>query len=390
MQLKTKLSLVTCALLAASTLMAEDYVSIQYVQYDENEDRASISSPSIEISKDFGVDYNLKLGFTADSVSGASPTWYDTTSGASAYSRGKDIHKDDVTYRNINYEDDRKAFSALFTTRFESRNELKVGINYSTENDYEARELSAEYLYYLGASKNQSLSFGLSYQDNEIDVVCIDNEACDTSSGASGKTMDLNVVSAEIGFTQIINHNSLAKVSLFYINEDGYLSNPYMNVVRSDDPNSSFVDVVAENKPSKRVAYGLTLQYTVALTDKLSSNSSYRFYDDDWDITSHTLSTELYYELGESWILGGGLRFYTQDEAKFYSAGYFGDEEYASSDKRIRPFDAMNYKISAEYKVSSALSINAGFNYYDQEDNYQDDLDNFNATYYNIGLKYNF
>jgi len=390
MQLKTKLSLVTCTLLAASTVMAEDYVSIQYVQYDENEDRASISSPSIEISKDFGVDYNLKLGFTADSVSGASPTWYDTTSGASAYSRGTGIHKDDVVYRNINYEDDRKAFSALFTTRFESRNELKVGVNYSTENDYEARELSAEYLYYLGTSKNKSLSFGLSYQANEIDVVCIDNEACDTSSGASGQTMDLNVMSAEIGFTQILNQDSLAKVSFFYINEDGYLSNPYMNVVRSYDPNSSLVDVVAENKPDKRVAYGATLQYTVALTDKLSSNSSYRFYDDDWDITSHTLSTELYYELGESWILGGGLRFYTQDEAKFYSAGYFGDEEYASSDKRMRPFDAMNYKISAEYKVSSALSINAGFNYYDQEDNYNDDLDNFNATYYNIGLKYNF
>ncbi len=94
--------------------------------------------------------------------------------------------------------------------------------------------------------------------------------------------------------------------------------------------------------------------------------------------------------MDESWILGGGLRYYTQDEAEFYSAGYFGDEEYASSDKRMRPFDAMNYKISAEYKVSSSLSFNAGFNYYDQEDNYQDDLDNFNATYYNIGLKYNF
>ena len=389
MQLKTKLSLVTCSLLVSSTLMAEDYVSVQYVQYDENEDRASISSPSIEISKDFGVDYNLKLGFTADSVSGASPTWFDATSGPSAYSRGIDIHKDDVKYRNVKYDDDRNAFSALFTTRFESRNELKVGVNYSTENDYEAFELSTEYLYYLGASKNQSLSFGLSYQDNSIDVVCMDNVACDASSGAS-ESKDLNVVSAELGYTQILNQDSLAKVSLFYINEDGYLSNPYMNVVRSYNPNSSLVNVVAENKPGKRVAYGATLQYTVALTDKLSSNSSYRFYDDDWEVTSHTISSELYYELNESWILGGGLRYYTQDEAEFYSPGYFGHEKHASSDKRMRPFDAMNYKISADYKVSSSLSINVGFNYYDQEDDYNDDLDNFDATYYNIGLKYYF
>ena len=390
MQLKIKLSLVTYSLIVASNLMAEDYVSVQYVQYDENENRASISSPSIEISKDFGVDYNLKVGFTADSVSGASPTWYDSTSGASAYSRGTDIHKDDVVYRNVDYDDNRKAFNALFTTRFASRNEFKIGINYSTEDDYIARELSSEYLYYLGASKNQSLSLGLSYQDNDIDVVCIDNEVCDSSSGASAKTMELNVISAQIGFTQIINQDSLAKVSLFYSNEDGYLSNPYMNIVRSHNPNSSLVDVVPENKPDKRVAYGGTLQYTVALTDKLSSNSSYRFYHDDWDITSHTLSTELYYELNKSWTLGGGLRFYTQDKAEFYSAGYFGDEKYASSDKRMRPFDAMNYKINANYKMSSSLSINAGLNYYNQEDNYNDDLDNFNAIYYNMGLKYSF
>ena len=383
MQLKNKLSILTCSLLAASSLSAEDYVSVQFVQYDESDDRASISSPSIELSKDFGVDYNLKVGLTTDSVSGASPTWYDSTSGASAYSRETGIHKDDVKYDNIKYDDDRVAANALFTTRFASRDELSVGLNYSTENDYEAREVSAEYLSYLGTSKNQSLSFGLSYQANSIDVVCIENEACDSSSGASGQTMDLNVVSAEIGFTQILNQDSLAKVSFFYINEDGYLSNPYMNVVRSSSPSSSIVDVVAENKPDKRVAYGATLQYTVAITDTISSNSTYRFYNDDWDIMSHTISSELYYELGRSWILGAGLRYYTQSEAEFYSAGYFSDEKYASSDERMRSFDAMGYKINADYKIWPSLSMNAGLNFYDQ-------LDSFNATYYNIGLKYRF
>lgn len=383
MQLKTKLSILTCSLLAASSLSAEDYVSVQFVQYDESDDRASISSPSIELSKDFGVDYTLKVGLTTDSVSGASPTWYDSTSGASAYSRETGIHKDDVTYDNIEYEDDRVAANALFTTRFASRDELSVGLNYSTENDYTARELSAEYLHYLGTSKNQSISAGLSYQANSIDVVCIENSACDASSGASGIVEDLNVISAEIGFTQIINQNSLAKVSFFYISEDGYLSNPYMNVVRST-PGSSIVDVVAENKPDERVAYGATLQYIVAITDTISSNSSYRFYDDDWDIMSHTISSELYYELGRSWILGAGLRYYTQSEAEFYSAGYFDkDITYASSDERMRSFDAMGYKINADYKILPSLSMNVGLNYYDQ-------LDSFNATYYNIGLKYRF
>ncbi len=382
MQLKTKLSIIASSLIVASSLAAEDYVSVQFVQYDESDDRASVSTPSIEFSKDFGVDYNLKLGLVADSISGGSPTWFDTTSGASAYSRGEDIHKDDVAYGNVEYDDKRVAGSALFTTRFASRDELAVGVNYSRETDYEARELSAEYLYYLGSSKNQSLSLGLSYQFNNVLVECIENEACDANSGAS-QTLDVNVVSAEVGFTQILNQNSLAKASIFYSNEDGYLSNPYMNVVRSYNPNSSIVDVVAENKPDTRVSYGATLQYIVALTDQISSNSTYRFYDDDWDIMSHTISSELYYELGRSWILGAGLRYYTQSEAKFYRAGYFGDEMYASSDERMRDFDAWGYKINADYLITNDLSVNVGLNFYDQQDT-------FNATYYNIGLKYNF
>ncbi len=382
MQLKTKLSLLACSLLVGSNSMAEDYVSVQYVQYDESDDRASISSPTLELSKDFGVDYNLKIGLAADSVSGASPTWYDSTSGASAYSRGTGVSKDDIKYDNVEYDDKRLAVNALLTTRFSSRDELVIGGSYSYENDYDAREISAEYLHYLGTSKNQSISLGLAYQFNEILVGCYENSECDASSGAS-QTMDLNVISGELGFTQILNESSLAKVSLFYSSEDGYLSNPYMNVVRSAGDNSPRADVVAERKPDERASYGLTMQYAVAITDRLSSSSNYRLYNDDWEITSHTISSELYYELGNSWIIGAGLRYYTQSESSFYSDGYFSDEEYASSDERMRSFDAVGYKASVDYEIYKDLSTNIGLNYYDQ-------LDNFNAIYYNVGLKYKF
>lgn len=375
MQLKSKISLAASTLLVASTLMAEDYVKVQYVQYDESDNRASISSPSIEISKDFGVDYSLKVGLTSDSVSGASPTWYDSNSGASAYSRGINIDESRATYGPIKYSDDRTAVSALVTRRFASRDELSIGLNYSTEHDYEARELSGEYLHFLGSSKNQSISFGLSYQSNTVD-------SYDALSGASVQE-DVTVISAEIGFIQILDGNSLVKVSLFGGSEDGYLSNPYMNVVRDFNPFDSNINIEEEVKPKERTSYGATLQYTIALSNTLSSNTTYRLYSDDWGIMSHTISTEMYYELGSAFILGGGLRYYTQSEADFYSSGYFNDEEFASSDERMREFDALGYKVSADYKISKVLSANFGLNYYDQKDT-------FNATYYNIGIKYKF
>jgi len=385
MQLRTKISLVAATLLYASALMADDYVSVQYIQYEESDNRASISSPSIEFSKDFGVDYSLKVGITTDSVSGASPTWhgYDSTSGATAHSETS-IHKDDIYYTPIEYDDDREAMNVLFTTRFASRDELSVGVNYSSENDYEARELSSEYLHYLDTSKNRSISAGISLQSNRVEVVCQGNEKCDASSGAS-ELFDVDVISAEVGFTQIIDENSLAKVSFFGSNEDGYLSNPYMKVLRGN-LDSSFLEIAYENKPDTRISYGATLQYVAAITENLSSHNNYRFYSDDWDIVSHTLSSELYYELGKKWILGAGLRYYTQNESNFYKSGkngYFSNEEYASSDERMGNFDAIGYKVNTDYRISKAVSMNVGLNIYDQ-------LDSFNATYYNVGLKYRF
>ncbi len=396
MQLATKLSLFACSLLAVGTLQAEDYVSVQYVHYDEESGRTTVMSPALEVSKDFGTDYTLKASLVLDSISGASPSWYDSSSGASAFSRGT-TSSDRVVYGNIDYDDTRTAGSVALTTRFASRDELTVGYSRSYESDYEANELSAEYLYNLDSSRNRTLSFGLSYQFNRVLVeeytdnnnrVRDDDEEdddYDSSSGAS-QSFDINVLTAEIGVTQIINPTSLAKISVFYINEDGYLSNPYMNVVRNYNlNNSATAEVTAESKPDTRTAYGMTLQYISALSDTLSTNTSYRLYRDDWGILSHTVNTELYYEYGDNWLLGLGLRYYKQNEADFYSESktFFTNETYASSDRRMSDFHALSYKANARYRVNDDWSVNGGITYYDQSKH-------FDALYYTLGLKYNF
>lgn len=58
---------------------------------------------------------------------------------------------------------------------------------------------------------------------------------------------------------------------------------------------------------------------------------------------------------------------------------YFTDQTYASSDRQMSDFDALNYKLSADYKIN----VNASVNLYDQPDY-------FDTTYYNIGVKYKF
>lgn len=375
----TKLSLATTFLL--SSLYAEDYIHVQMLQYNEHHERASISAPSIEINKDFGTDYSLNGSYTLDSISGASPTFYDTLSGASAYSRGETT-QDNITYGGVEYDETKRMAGALSgTKRFKNRDEVTLGASFSNELDYRSTELSLEGLHWLDDGKNQSISLGIAFQRNVILVECEENSICDTTSGAS-KKLRADLFSAEASFSQNIDSTSRIKTSLFFINEDGYLSNPFMNVVRHYDIAPIITN---EMRPEHRRTYGGTLQYTKAISQKSALHTSYRYYHDDWEINSHTFATNFYHNIYKDLTLGTGLRYYTQDSAYFYAKerDYFTDQTYASSDERMGGFHAYNISLSAEYKIRENILYDISANYYKQDKG-------TTARYFTTGLKYTF
>ncbi len=382
--MQLKLSLAAAALLSAAAAQAEDYINVQYMYYDENSG-TTVSTPMFEINKDFGTDDTVNFTFTHDTVSGASPTWYDSSTGASSVVPPGTVDPGDLAYDYLPYDDRRQAYALSYTHRFASRDQLTVGGNYSDENDYTAREISAEYLLNLDRSRNRTLSLGVSWQHNDVTAFCGEHAwVCDGSSGGSPKvvTKNLDVVTAQVGFTQILDSTSVAKISLFYIGEDGYLSNPYMNVVRDYDTGNPFL--APERKPDSRTAWGTVFEYSKAL-DRLAVHLSYRFYDDDWEIRSHTFDGKAYYTLSPAFTVGAGLRYYTQSAADFYHAGKdcFTDEKYASSDRRMSEFDATDYNLGGTWRISDTVSVNANVDYYIQ-------YDHFDAMYYNIGFRYLF
>jgi len=385
--MQLRISLAAATLLASMAVQAEDYVSLQYLQYNESENRTAVSAPSIMLNKDFGTDYTLNVNFVADAVSGASENYYDAASGASAFSRGIGINADDVTYGNVEYEDTRVAGGATLITRLNNRDEVTVGLNYSSESDFYSAEGSLEYMHWLTSSKNNSLSLGVSYQSNEVLVKCnpdSDTSSCDAGSGAS-EAMTNDAINAQVSYFQNINSESYFKASLFYVGDSGYLSNPYSNVVRNYDTGTNTADIVGENRPDTRTGYGVSFKYANAITSNLSAHIGYRYYTDDWDIDSHTINTDFYYEPSSNWLFKFGLRYYMQSEANFYSAekDYFTNEEFASSDVRLSDFDAITYKTDVEYKITDDFSVNFGVNYYDQSSG-------IDATYLVTGVTYKF
>lgn len=392
-----RLSLITIlALSSHASLHAENYVTIDFLQYNENDNRVAVSAPSASLSYDFGTDFNIKADFVNDTITGATPVWQsDTTTDGGSGASGRVVNNTgDYVYKNQSFNDVRNAGSLVATRRFANRDELTVGANYSRESDYDSKSLSLDYMHYTDASHNRSINFGISGAFDEILVKSIANgkkyrddddyedDDYDGESGASQKETS-NTINIQLGVNQILNETSSLKVDLFSVLSAGYLTNPHQRVVRNY--NSAFQKLGDESRPDKRTAYGVALKHITLLGDSVSLSSSYRYYTDDWQINSHTIEENAYYEASKKLTLGAGVRYYNQTAASFYNASkeHFTDETYASSDERLSQFNALTYKGSVDYQISDNLSYNLGAEFYKQSTG-------LTATMITTGAKYHF
>ncbi|SFV61826.1 hypothetical protein MNB_SV-13-1605 [hydrothermal vent metagenome] len=275
MQLKKPLSLssVTALLLCTSTLLRpENYVSVEYLQYDESDNRISVSAPTVELSYDINTDYNIKVGGVFDAISGATPSFLKNSNGN--------------FYKGLQeFDDERTAGSIVLTSRFENRDELYIGLDYSTESDYEAITPSMEYMHYTDSSHNTAINFGASVGLNEILVY-------DGEAGASANSYTENSTSynAQVGLTQVLTKDSSLKLSAFMLADDGYLTNPHGIIVRNYNSNNAQLN--KENKPDTRSAYVFTSDERLSTFDAFTYKASLNYKQSD--TLSYNIGMQLY------------------------------------------------------------------------------------------------
>jgi hypothetical protein len=130
------------------------------------------------------------------------------------------------------------------------------------------------------------------------------------------------------------------------VTNDGYLSDPYKKVWRADLSNT-----VADARPNERQQLVLNVRmrhYLPAVRAAL--HVDYRFFDDDWDISSHTVDLAWYQNLGDNWQLTPSLRYYSQSQAYFYGPFFYNarSDGYASSDYRLSPYGALSFRLRLE------------------------------------------
>ncbi|WP_321995391.1 DUF3570 domain-containing protein [Draconibacterium orientale] len=205
-----------------------------------------------------------------------------------------------------------------------------------------------------------------------------------------------NSYSASIGLSQILSSRMTAYVSADFILQDGLLSTPYHRVYFADKEdyfyeNFHLADDI-ERLPDSRfkIALGARLNYFV--NHRVTLRTFYRYYTDDWGITSHTASLEIPVKITDKFTVYPSYRFYNQTAADYFAAynEHLSTEEFYTSDYDLSEFSANNYGFGISYTdvftkghiwKLSLKSIDLKYHKYDRDSA-------FTASMFSFGVKF--
>lgn len=188
-----------------------------------------------------------------------------------------------------------------------------------------------------------------------------------------------NSYSAGINFSQILSKKAQATLMLDVVQQNGLLSTPFQRVYFADVQDSyiqnfHLADAI-EQLPDTRLKIALGGRLNYYLNERFVLKTFYRFYTDDWGITSHTASLEVPFKMTDKFTLYPSYRYYNQTAADYFAPyeAHLSSEQYYTSDYDLSKFSANQFGIGVSYtdiftKFSiwslRLKSIDLKYNYY--------------------------
>lgn len=345
---------------AAQTPPREHAVRMQYSYYKDwqsgSEDRMTVRAPQFLYTGPVAENTALEIGFVYDAVSGASPLYHDTLTGASG----------------IGIKDNRRAADVKLTQFWETFS-IGLGGNFSNEDDYDSLGASVD-VQTWNKEKSTVWSFGVGGHDDEI-----------TSSNDSELDESSQNLSYLAGVTQTINKFSLFQVNLTYASSDGYLTDPYK---------------LSDLRPRSRDEWAILGRYVRNIESCGSAlHLDYRYFFDTWGIDSHLLELKYYRPITESFTIRPLLRYYTQDKADFYDTSYPPPDDvinFYTTDQRLSGFGALGAGLAFIYDWGDGYTTDLSAEYEHQQGSLRafgqgsPGIKNFNELLVSLGVEKKF
>lgn len=353
----------------AAGATSDDGLSLdyKYLLYAESNDLMTVHANYFSAAMGLTDSSNLNLKLEYETMSGASPIFMTP-----------DVDGTPLLVKSgASVTDERTSVSATYSYDFGS-SKLSLTPSWSDENDYSSTALTAQYELELNGG-NSTVAFGAGFADDQV-----------WATGADIKN-DKQGSSAFVGLTQVLTTKSLMQFNLSFANESGFLSDPYKLVQIQDT-------IANDARPDDRTQTSALARYIRHMGDGFSLRLAYRYFQDDWDVQSHTLEAAWYQETKSGWLINPGIRYYTQEKARFYEP-YFVDlrsDGYYTSDFRLASYGSVKVGLKLGKTIFEAARLSLAFDYYERRGElklggeHSIDPEPLNSYVVTLGINYNF
>ena len=297
--------------------------------------RIKVIAPSVHLLLPIAGAWSVEATAVQDNISGASPRWHTSLSGASRM-------------------DDRRTAADVKLTRYFDRAAVGVRYAYSDEHDYRSNAVALD-ARLSSRDNNTTFAAGLATSSDAINPVnrLVVNERKAVTEGM-------------IGVTEALSKNDLAQVNLTYVRGRGYFNDPYK--------------LVDQRPRSKNQTIALVRWNHFFEGSSTTLRSSYRFYNDSFGVRAHTAAVEWVVPMSERFVMTPTTRYYTQQKASFYfdpvydleigepyPAGYSqSPPKYYSADARLASYGAFTVGSKFEWRIDKLWSVDLKYEFYQQ------------------------
>ncbi len=345
---------------------------MRYSKYNEDDITANKAFGGGSERYDIDVAQFHLLAPVADEWSFALDVAWEDMSGASPWFVGESANGDPkVIMSGASIEDTRTEVSGTTRYYFDRGN---VGATYtrSDEDDYESNAGGVDGAF-NSADGLTTYSAAFSISDDDIDPT---QGAVPTNTLHASK----DVTSAWVGVSRIVSKRALLRFGLSYTYRDGFLTDPYK---------------YHDRRPDERKEWTASAGYRHFFdAQDAALHVDYRYFDDDWDVASHTVEVAWLQNLPQQFQVSPFLRYYSQHEAEFFANRYDPQARYFADDYRLSAFGALSFGLRASRSFGN-WEVNADAERYRTDESWgvysgEESPGLVDFWRYGIGLNYRF
>lgn len=192
---------------------------------------------------------------------------------------------------------------------------IGVAVSSSTEYDYQSLGVNVSYSKKT-KDKNGEFSAKLQAYLDQVKII-LPTELRTNGGGGDDdddySTKGRNSYSASFSWSQVINQRLQVSLITDFVHQTGYLSMPFYRVYFNDGT------VKQEKLPDSRTKFPIGLRANYFMGDKIILRTYYRYYTDNWGLTSHTASLETPIKINPFISVSPFYRFYSQSAITYFS-----------------------------------------------------------------------